>query len=142
MKIDNSYRFIARKSRKKLQSSQFITNISSKNVLAFFQFLDLKVVIPSFLCREKNMVFSTPRSEYESYDQTVWGKKGPNKFLQVPDVGLHVWWACGQHALTKCEKMLKKRWFYAKNQRFLRIFSHLVNACWPHAHRTCTGNYR
>ena len=50
----------------------------------------MKVVIPSFLCREKNMVFSTPRSEYESYDQTVWGKKGPNKFLQVPNVGLHV----------------------------------------------------
>ena len=52
--------------------------------------LQLKEVIPSFLCREKNMVFSTPRSEYESYDQTVWGKKGPNKVLQVPNVGLHV----------------------------------------------------
>ena len=50
----------------------------------------VKVVIPSSYPRRKKMVFSTPRSEYESYDQTVWGKKGPNKFLQVPNVGLHV----------------------------------------------------
>ena len=62
---------------------------------------------------KKNMVFSAPRREYGSFDQTVWGKKGPNKFLQVPNVGLHVRWTCGQHALTKCEKMLKERWFLA-----------------------------
>ena len=36
-----------------------------------------------------------------------WGKKGPNKFLQVSNDGLHVRWTCGQHALTKYEKILK-----------------------------------
>ena len=36
--------------------------------------------------------------------------------------------------MKKCSKYAD---FYAKNQRFLSIFSHLVNACWPHVHRTC-----
>ena len=33
--------------------------------------------------------------------------------------------------------MLKNDDFLGKNQRFWSIFSHLVNACWPHVHRTC-----
>ena len=101
----------------------------------------LKVVIPSFLCREKNMIFSTPRSEYESYDQTFWGKNIPNKFLQIPNVGLHVRWTCGQHTLTKWEKMLnnKKKWWFLESTFFLPFFSDLGNACWPHVRRTCNS---
>ena len=54
--------------------------------------------------------------------QAVWGKKRPNKFLQAPNVGLHVRWRCGQHALTKREKMLKNFFiifFPAFSQRVL-----------------------
>jgi len=78
-------------------------------------FLEIKTFSSHSLmdCAVKQCIqHAYPRSKYESYDQTVWGKKGPNKFLQVPNVGLHVRWTCGQHALTKCEKMLKKRWFF------------------------------
>jgi len=48
----------------------------------------------------KKYGFSTPRSEYGSYDQTVGNEKSPNKYLQVPNVGLHVWWT---PASTLCQ---------------------------------------
>ena len=50
-------------------------------------------------------------------------------------------YTCVEHVVNtrwlnekKCSKNVD---FYPKNQRFLSIFSHLVNACWPHVHRTC-----
>ena len=85
----------------------------------------------------KKYAFSTHRSKCWSYDQTVWDEKNRNKFLQAPNVGLHVWWTCGQHALTKSEKMVKKHWFLPEKSTFFDRFSLLVNACWPHVHHTC-----
>eukprot|EP00493_Phyllostaurus_siculus_P002380 UN02392 len=32
------------------------------------------------------MVPPPPRSEYWSYDQSVWGEKSPNKFLQAINI--------------------------------------------------------
>ena len=50
-------------------------------------------------------------------------------------------YTCGEHAVNTRRLNVKKFWkivdFYAKNRRFLSIFSHLLNACWPHVPRTC-----
>ena len=66
------------------------------------------------------MFFSTTRGEYWSYDQTVGGEKSPNKFLQAPNVGLHVWWTCGQHALTKSEKIVNETLIFTRK---INVFS-------------------
>ena len=49
-------------------------------------------------------------------------------------------YTCSEHVVNTSWLNVKKVFendFLGKNQRFLSIFSHLVNACWPHVHRTC-----
>ena len=54
-------------------------------------------------------------------------------------------YTCGEHVVNtrwlnvkKCSKNVD---FYHKNHHFLSIFSHLINACWPHVHRTCNPTF-
>ena len=79
---------------------------------------------------------------------TIWRQQSENrkKSGSIPHsspmlpyiVGLHLWWTCGQHALTQREKMLKKRLFFLlQTNVFWASFKNLVNACWPHVHRMC-----
>ena len=56
----------------------------------------MKVVIPRTVCREKNKVFSTPRSHFKTPHQTLWGKKSPNNPLQAPNVKIAVGPTSGQ----------------------------------------------
>ena len=60
----------------------------------------MKVVIPRTPGRGKNS-FSTPQSNYEDYDQTVWGEKPSDDFFQVSNVEIHG----GQQVLTNNERI-------------------------------------
>ena len=76
------------------------------------------------------------------WSQTVWDEKCPDKFLQAPSVELPMWSTCGQHALTKSERMLKKRCFLPEKSTLSKHVSLLANACCPYVHRTRNSTLR
>ena len=54
------------------------------------------------------MVFSTPRGQYEGYDQTIGGEKTSDDPFQVSNNEFHGGYTCGQHdVLTKVAKIGK-----------------------------------
>ena len=91
----------------------------------------MKVVIPRIVCREKNMVFSTPWSHCKCYQQTPWGKKSPNNPFQVSNVKSTVGPTSGQQLLNIGVKMTEKLRFVALKNSFLAIFTPMFNSCWP-----------
>ena len=60
----------------------------------------MKVIIPRTVCREKNKVFSTPRSHFKTPHQTLRGKKIPNDPFQDSNVKSAVRSTSGQQLLN------------------------------------------
>ena len=105
----------------------------------------MKVVIPRTVCRVKKMVFSTPRGQYEGYDQTIGGEKTSDDPFQVSNNEFHGGYTCGQHVLTKVAKVGKnshnfevqkiaviqaKSVFYRKKSIFSKLESEDAKLCW------------
>ena len=63
-------------------------------------------------------------------------KKGPSKFLQAPNVWLHVQWACGQHAWENDPKMMV---FWVKTNVFLTFSQRVLTTCSPHVYSSIWG---
>ena len=105
----------------------------------------MKVVIPRTACRDKKMVFSTPRGQYECYDQTIGGEKTSDDPFQVSNNEFDGGYTCGQHELTKVAKVGKnshnfevqkiaviqaKSVFYRKSSIFSKLESEDAKLCW------------
>ena len=88
----------------------------------------MKVVIPRTVCREKNKVFSSPRSQYWWYDQTFWDGKPHVHAFEV----LELLYNRSSWLIVKLSNMCSKNLVFLsiststliKKQRFLN--THLI----------------
>ena len=67
----------------------------------------MKVVIPSTACRDKKMVFSTPRDEFCISWSDIWEEGTWDRYLQAPKLHLVISHTYGQHVLTKVAQSAK-----------------------------------
>ena len=65
----------------------------------------------------KKYLFLTPRSQYEVSDHDIREERSSDDPFQVSNLKFHGGSTCGQQALTKVTKIMKKR--YLKQKHFL-----------------------
>ena len=65
----------------------------------------------------KKIAFSDPRSQYEVSDHDIREERSSDNPFQVSNLKFHGGSTCGQQALTKVTKIMKKR--YLKQKHFL-----------------------
>ena len=78
----------------------------------------MKVVIPSIHCRDKKMVFSTPRDEFWISWRDIWGGWTWDRYLQAPKLHLVISHTYSLHVLTKV----------AQRSNF-DVFEQFLNSC-------------
>ena len=68
---------------------------------------DMKVVIPSTVCRREKIFFSTPHDEFCISGRDIWEEGTWDRYLQAPKMYLVISHTYGQHELTKVVQKAK-----------------------------------
>ena len=89
---------------------------------------EMKVVIPSIHCRDKKMVFSTPRDEFWISWRDIWGEGTWDRYLRAPKLHLVISHTYGQHVLTKVAQRSKIDVF----KQFWRQKWHKIKLRWQY----------